>query len=1444
MATIRLDEAALLESSRAIPLTYFIEGNGEPYFDYNEEGEAQDFQIDLEPEDATEAVNLMEELVDVSPSEFAETAIRVPEAGRVSDFSFLGREYLKRIYDTPANKVLLQCGRQVEKTVLHSSMISMEDGSVHTIEEISVGDRVIGLSSDGAHTGIGSVTWKSKRYTKPCVRIKTRQGHSVTVALTHPMRQWGKWEVAGALTEQEHLAVVRKAGYFTGQSIESDAWIIIAACMVAEGSTCGTPSFTQNEGELLSDFIDCCHDVGVSYTPHDREVAAGLNWQLNFVRDGREDSLVKTKLMSWGIYGEKSAVKHIPAFVWGLDQRQTALFLNRLWAGDGHASLQDSSYHLEYDSVSELLVKDVQRLLWKFGIPSSTRRWKPTLYKGTDKWAYKLRIETQEGALRFIKDVGALGKTEDLPIVEVDANSNRDIYPAAIVDDLAAIHRSRSGYQRRGQYVPQPSLRSVGLRERPKYLLSKDKLKQYVDFFRSDDRFDQVKTEQLAQHLCTDLYWDEIVSIEEVGEQDCYDITVEGTASFIADGFITHNSTTLGNRLLCYSALTNNFRSLYVAPSAEQAKVFSNDRIKDVIDSSPMLRSYTSSKINQAVFFKKFINYSQIRLRYAYLSADRCLVGSSRLQLANGSFPAIRDLVGREVDLISANDFGVPLVAKGVRIRRTSVRSVVDVFTSFPISLGSSTDHEYFTQRGWVRADALHKGDFIAAPHAATVCTSTESIGVDFAWLLGAMTAEGSSVLPSDVKFTNTDLSFLSDFEKHSKAVGLILGNRVEDKRSAISVYSISLYSDSHGPGINGAKRRLWELGEFGKDALSKRIPACIFSAPMEEKRAFLNALFRGDGWCCVERSFARAGYATSSIALAEDLALLLWSLGVRCALRNKKPSTKCAAVGHVVDLSAASTHTLLSLIGDFRLPIPTRALPGKSNLDRIPYSYDRLRKYLYSEHGLSTHTAWTKYRIQLRPGNRKDSIGRYVLKSIAAKLYDQFLLDMCDPSISWVEVKRIEKRHKKEQLYCLDVPEYERFVANGLVVHNCRGIPADMVLIDELQDILVDNIPVIEQCAFHSSYKLFLYSGTPKSVDNTIAHYWSEFSTQNEWVVPCDRHGLPSDQSTWHWNILAEKNIGTLGLICDKCGELINARHPKAQWAAMQPMTEDNKDKVTFEGYRVPQIMVPWVDWEEITVAQEQYSRAQFMNEKLGMSYDSGVRPITRAQLQAICRPELEMGDIEEFRRLAQGRSIYAGIDWGPGESASYTHISFGGYLGSGNFTIFWCHRFTGQDLDPERQLDLITQMCTQLQVRIIGVDYGGGFYPNDKLIKRFGAHKVMKYQYNPRQKKKIYWEPNLKRWMTHRTEVMSDLFNAMKAKKIDLPRWEDYKEPHGSDVLNIFTEYNERLRMNEYKKQPGKTDDAFHSHLLCLLAACLENPRPDIFAPLQDSGLAENYG
>ena len=763
------------------------------------------------------------------------------------------------------------------------------------------------------------------------------------------------------------------------------------------------------------------------------------------------------------------------------------------------------------------------------------------------------------------------------------------------------------------------------------------------------------------------------------------------------------------------------------------------------------------------------------------------------------------------------------------------------------------------------------------------------------------------------------------------------------------------------------------------------------------------------------------------------------------------------------------------------------------------------------------------------------------------------------------------------------------------LTADRVRGIPADLILVDELQDILTDNLPVIEECASHSAFKEFIYSGTPKSEDNTIEHYWGNYSTQNEWVVPCDRHGVPKDQSTWHWNVLDEDNIGKKGLICDVCGEPIDPYRPEAQWAAMNPIDEENKNRVIYEGYRLPQLMVPWIlldEWDDILRKQERYGRAQFFNEVLGRSYDSGERPITKGQLRACCTPDIRLGDLEHYFQFAQNKPIWAGIDWGchdeetriltqrgwvyfrdltdddlvaqwdpetremtlvpplertvrdwdrplhhyeargldmalththrmrvgrrqgeswctersektaarggnikfvghvrwsgeerewfrlpglptsPGysgcdhrtflmddwleflgyilseggvclkknkagnlvpyhlkmsqrETASpeqaqkikacmdrmqipysefpnprtgdlnwsingkqywhwfsknvgmtgdvkripreflqlsqrqlrilfdamslgdgyedpregnengayystsrglcedfqelcirlgrrgvvrlhkpaegnrktrwrtlwsrgrdfqfntpsrrvkkvpyrgkvycckvpsgyivterngcvayqgntgentYTVMALGSYLGTGNFSIFWIHRFTGRELEPDYQLDIIRNLIARFHVLQVGCDYGGGFDRNKALIKSFGPGRILKYQYNNMQKQgKIYYEDKLGRFMVHRSEVMSDIFSAFRNKQIDLPGWEDFHDPYGSDILSIFSEYNRRTRITEYHHSPGVTDDSFHAILLCFLASMIRNPRPDIIAPIVDQG------
>jgi hypothetical protein len=189
-------------------------------------------------------------------------------------------------------------------------------------------------------------------------------------------------------------------------------------------------------------------------------------------------------------------------------------------------------------------------------------------------------------------------------------------------------------------------------------------------------------------------------------------------------------------------------------------------------------------------------------------------------------------------------------------------------------------------------------------------------------------------------------------------------------------------------------------------------------------------------------------------------------------------------------------------------------------------------------------------------------------------------------------------------------------------------------------------------------------------------------------------------------------------------------------------------------------------------------------------------------------------------------------GVDWGTGEQ-TYTTVTICAYLNQ-RFTVLYIRRFEGPESEPAVQLILVKELVALWGVSFIGADYGGGFDRNDDLLRTFGPRKIFKYQYSTVSSGKIKWDPGLARFMLNRTEVMSDVFNALKRGDVfALPSWSHFEVPYGQDFLNIFSEYSETRRMNEYKKSRGVTDDSFHSLLYAFVVSQITNPRPDIFSP-----------
>ena len=391
------------------------------------------------------------------------------------------------------------------------------------------------------------------------------------------------------------------------------------------------------------------------------------------------------------------------------------------------------------------------------------------------------------------------------------------------------------------------------------------------------------------------------------------------------------------------------------------------------------------------------------------------------------------------------------------------------------------------------------------------------------------------------------------------------------------------------------------------------------------------------------------------------------------------------------------------------------------------------------------------------------------------------------------------------------------------LTADRIRGIAADILMIDEMQDILTDNVPIMEETLSHSPLRKRYYAGTPKAAEGSLGHYW-DLSSKMEWAVPCDRH------SPKFWNILGERNIGLKGLICEKCGQPINPYHEEAQWTQTNPGTHE------FEGYRVPQIMVPIhqgdEEWAALLTKREKYSPSQFNNEVLALFSSAGDKPITEAELRRCCRDYIKLDDGEftaSIKRRVGSYEVFAGIDWGTGTD-SYTVLCLASYFGGPTLQYFYFKKFVGQEADPVYQIKLIIQILVDYKVNIAGVDWGFGHVQNTQIAQELVEQcHVARCYYSANPKHQIFLNPGVDRFTLHRSAMMANMFNVIKMGKVELPRWDDFRQ-YGRDVLNIFTSYNENLRMVVYDHPPTKPDDVFHAMLYCMVASFLVHPREDV--------------
>lgn len=447
-----------------------------------------------------------------------------------------------------------------------------------------------------------------------------------------------------------------------------------------------------------------------------------------------------------------------------------------------------------------------------------------------------------------------------------------------------------------------------------------------------------------------------------------------------------------------------------------------------------------------------------------------------------------------------------------------------------------------------------------------------------------------------------------------------------------------------------------------------------------------------------------------------------------------------------------------------------------------------------------------------------------------------QFSNEKLKPSI---EQSPLVKRYFQDSSVSMQV--FEKGFTNGSYIFlrsafrsadRTRGISARDLCIDELQDFYISEIPVIMECTSHFEDATVMMAGTPKSLDNPIEVYWQQ-TTQNEWLVKC--------AGCNHYNFLDETNIAPTedymekrlppGPVCKKCGKPINPA--KGAWFSF------SKGKM-ISGYRIPQLMVPWIistydQWMKLLWKRDNYPFGQFANEVLGISYDNASKPITRDQLIACCDPDHSLiSDYPNHREveLARRHILVGGVDWGEGNdgselsptgrkrNASYSVFSVGYYVDQRVFKYVYIKKFTGKETDPEFVVKEVVRISNLLKIRLVGVDWGHGWGVNNQLVRLLGADRVVQFQYLPKQKERMKWDPIGFKYQLLRNLIISEYFYSLKHQEVQFPKWSQFEE-FSKDILAVYTEYTEYTREMKYDHRQSDPDDFLHSAIYCRMAA-----------------------